>query len=69
MPGPRSVAYGVMANDRPLLRPCPRCRITMQAGRSDPAAHDYDTFTCLRCDLVMSYARNPGTPPSERKKP
>ena len=40
----------------------------MQAGRSDPAASDYDTFTCLRCDLVMSYARQPDAPPAERKE-
>jgi hypothetical protein len=48
--------------DLPPLRPCPRCRITMQAGRSDPAASHYDTFTCLSCDLVVSYARNPKAP-------
>ncbi len=28
----------------------------MQAERSDLAS-GYDTFTCLRCDLVLSYRR------------
>ena len=54
-----------MSDQRPPLRPCPRCRITMQAGRSDPAASEYDTFTCLRCDLVLSYSRNAETRPRE----
>lgn len=34
----------------------------MQAERSQPPASDYDTFTCLRCDLVLSY-RRPGARP------
>lgn len=55
-----------MSKDRPPLRPCPRCRITMQAGRSDPAASEYDTFTCLRCDLVLSYARTQEVPPPRK---
>jgi hypothetical protein len=45
-----------MSQDLPPLRPCPRCKITMQAERSDIAS-DYDTFTCLRCDLVLTYRR------------
>jgi hypothetical protein len=47
---------------RAPLRLCPRCRITMQAGRSNPALRDYDTFTCLSCDLVMSYGSKEATP-------
>jgi hypothetical protein len=39
----------------------------MQAGRSDPASSEYDTFTCLRCDLVLSYSRNPETKQPPRK--
>jgi hypothetical protein len=46
-----------MNQERPPLRLCPRCRITMQAERSQPSAPGYDTFTCLRCDLVLSYRR------------
>jgi hypothetical protein len=46
----------LMNQEMPPLRPCPRCKITMQAERSDIAS-DYDTFTCLRCDLVLSYRR------------
>lgn len=40
----------------------------MQASRSDPTG-GYDTLTCQRCDLVMTYkARQagPGTPGSGR---
>ena len=44
-----------MIEDRPPLRLCPRCRITMQAGRSRAEGH-YATFTCQRCDLVFAYA-------------
>ncbi len=44
-----------MVEKLPPLRSCPRCRITMQAGRSNPLLPDYDTFTCLNCDLVMSF--------------
>ena len=40
----------------------------MQAGRSDPAATEYDTFTCLRCDLVLSYTSNATTPPSRSER-
>jgi hypothetical protein len=29
----------------------------MQATRSEPTA-GYDTFTCLPCDLVMTYKAN-----------
>jgi hypothetical protein len=29
----------------------------MQAERSQPSASGYDTFTCLRCDLVLTYKR------------
>ncbi|MET0277970.1 MAG: hypothetical protein ABW198_06500 [Pseudorhodoplanes sp.] len=54
--------------DLPPLRPCPRCRITMQASRSNPAAGDYDTFTCLSCDLIVSYARDPQAPGRQRKQ-
>jgi hypothetical protein len=32
----------------------------MQAERSQPTASEYDIFTCLRCDLVLSY-RRPGS--------
>jgi len=31
----------------------------MQAERSTVAS-DYDTFTCLRCDLVLSYRHPQG---------
>ena len=30
----------------------------MQAERSQSPGNDYDTFTCLRCDLVLSYKRD-----------
>ncbi|RKE67269.1 hypothetical protein DFP91_5030 [Pseudorhodoplanes sinuspersici] len=30
----------------------------MQAERSQSPASDYDTFTCLRCELVLSYKRD-----------
>jgi hypothetical protein len=39
----------------------------MQAERSD-AASGYDTFTCLRCDLVLSY-RHPAGSGSDTNKP
>ncbi len=58
-----------MSENRPPLRPCPRCRITMQAGRSDPSESDYDTFTCLNCDLVLSYARHAGVPAGSSRPP
>jgi hypothetical protein len=59
-----------MNPDLPPLRLCPRCKITMQAERSEPSS-GYDTFTCLRCDLVLSYRRPqlfsaPGKPDRER---
>ena len=44
-----------MNQELPPLRMCPRCRITMQAERSQSLARIYDTFTCLRCDLVLTY--------------
>lgn len=37
----------------------------MQAERSQ-AASGYDTFTCLRCDLVLFY-RHPTGPVSDTK--
>ncbi len=37
----------------------------MQAERSDVAS-SYNTFTCLRCDLVLSY-RRPQTFPESGK--
>jgi hypothetical protein len=49
-----------MSQELPPLRLCPRCRITMQAERSQPSVPGYDTFTCLRCDLVLSYRRPQG---------
>lgn len=33
---------------------CPRCRLAMQASRSEPRG-GFDTFTCLRCDFVLIY--------------
>jgi hypothetical protein len=38
----------------------------MQAERSQPTAAGYDTFTCLRCDLVLSY-RRPGPRDGEER--
>ncbi len=35
----------------------------MQAERSDVAS-GYDRFSCLRCDLVLSYRRPQGLPPT-----
>ncbi|MFN3348949.1 hypothetical protein [Pseudorhodoplanes sp.] len=43
----------------------------MQADRSDAMA-GYDTFTCLRCDLVLTYRRPPvtaGTRKAQRELP
>ena len=40
----------------------------MQAGRSHAGGGDYDTFTCLRCDLVFSYARQPQAPEREPRE-
>jgi len=57
-----------MNTNLPPLRLCPRCRITMQAGRSHAGGGDYDTFTCLRCDLVFSYARQPQAPEREPRE-
>jgi hypothetical protein len=50
----KPVSFYPMNQERPPLRLCPRCRITMQAERSDVAA-GYNTFTCLSCDLVLTY--------------
>lgn len=43
-----------MSKSGPTLKTCPRCRLAMQASRSGQKG-GYDTFTCLRCDLVLTY--------------
>lgn len=43
-----------MSKSRPTLKTCPQCRLAMQASRSIPRGR-FDTFTCLRCDLVVTY--------------
>ncbi len=54
-----------MNQELPPLRLCPRCKITMQAERSEVGA-GYDTFTCLRCDLVLSYRHPAGSSPPDK---
>lgn len=43
-----------MSTSHPPLKMCPRCRLAMQASRSE-ARGAFDTFTCLRCDFVLTY--------------
>jgi hypothetical protein len=43
-----------MSKFGPPLKMCPRCRLAMQASRSEPRGA-FDTFACLRCDLVLTY--------------
>ena len=31
------------------LKPCPVCKVAMQASKSDEQASEYDTFTCSNC--------------------
>jgi len=35
------------------LKPCPICKVTMQASKSDEQAPEYDIFTCNNCGAVI----------------
>jgi hypothetical protein len=52
-------AEETVPKSRPPLKSCPVCGLAMQASRSDLARTGYDTFSCLRCDLVMTYQAKP----------
>jgi hypothetical protein len=52
-------AEATVPKSRPPLKSCPLCGLAMQASRSDLARAGYDTFSCLRCDLVMTYQAKP----------
>ena len=51
-----------LSTDRPTLRTCPLCRVAMLGSKSREDLAGDDTFTCLRCDTVLTYAADkPGT--------
>jgi hypothetical protein len=35
------------------IKPCPLCKIAMQASKSDEGAPEHDTFTCNNCGAVV----------------
>jgi hypothetical protein len=44
-------------NPHPPLKNCAVCGITVLAGKSDESLTHFDTFSCLNCGMVVSYAR------------
>jgi hypothetical protein len=43
----------LMESLRPPLKPCPVCKVAMQASKSDERLPVYDTFTCNNCGTVV----------------
>jgi hypothetical protein len=43
-----------MSESQIPLKPCPICKVAMQASKSDERALGYDTFTCNNCGTVVS---------------
>ena len=41
----------------PPIKNCAVCGVTMQAAKSDESLTHFDTFSCLNCGMVVSYAR------------
>jgi len=48
--------YLLPENHRPPLKRCLVCGVTMLAGKSDEKLPRFDTFTCLKCGSVTTYA-------------
>jgi hypothetical protein len=49
------------------IRHCPVCRVAMLGSRSNEKSVGFDTFTCLRCQSVMSLASSDSFKPDEPK--
>jgi len=46
-----------MDSDRkpPQPKSCPICRLAMVAGKTDDDLAEFNTYECLRCDLVITF--------------
>ena len=44
--------------NRPPLKLCPNCRITMLASKSSDDVTSWDLFTCLECEMVIESPAN-----------
>jgi len=48
---------------RPLVRHCPLCGIAMLGSKSDETNAQFDTFSCLNCQTVITLAPPPRPKP------
>jgi hypothetical protein len=67
--GPAALHSYVMAtpNNRPLLKICPSCGITMVVSQSHLTSRAVDTWMCLRCDFEI--AVRPPEPHDRKAEP
>jgi transposase-like protein len=43
-----------MVVEAPILKICPRCKITMLRSKSHPSIPLDDTWKCLQCDFTIT---------------
>jgi hypothetical protein len=44
-----------MRSPRPPIQQCPVCGLAMVGSRSDEGNPHLDTFSCLKCETVMTF--------------
>jgi hypothetical protein len=54
------------SSPRPPIKHCPLCGVAMVGSRSTEGVGQFDTFSCLKCDTVITLTPPPRRPESER---
>ena len=50
----------------PPIRHCPVCGTSMLGSKSSQSSPDFDTYSCLKCETVITNAPPPGKPGHKR---
>jgi len=48
------------------IQHCPICGVAMLASKSNEGSPQFDTFSCLKCDAVMTFASPRGGPAPDK---
>lgn len=58
---------GVMASKPPpAIRHCPVCGTSMLGSKSNESSPEFDTYSCLKCETVITSTPPPGKPQRNR---
>jgi hypothetical protein len=50
----------------PAIRHCPVCGTSMLGSKSNESCPEFDTYSCLKCETVITSAPRPGKPEHNR---